>query len=163
MVMESTSRSPLRRCHVFEEGPRALRIDALCVGYQDVDRPVRGCRASTHSRARCRNHPQTHLSRITVGLLAILCEFGINLAQLKRPESAHENSLIPLLSSSSSSTLYVFSLSDDTPCRSSTCIAARENPHMGVSGVPFMNNTTGLEETAFWIWARASFDSSLEK
>ena len=28
------------------------------------------------------------------------------------------------------------------------CILARENPHCGVSGVPFMNSTTGEEATA---------------
>jgi hypothetical protein len=33
MVGESSS--PSERCRVFEEGPRALRIDALYVGYED--------------------------------------------------------------------------------------------------------------------------------
>lgn len=33
---------------------------------------------------------------------------------------------------------------------------ARENPHCGVSGVPFMNNTTGVDATALSIAARVS-------
>ncbi len=37
---------------------------------------------------------------------------------------------------------------------------ALENPHCGVSGVPFMNSTTGLEATALSMAARVSVDSS---
>jgi len=33
---------------------------------------------------------------------------------------------------------------------------ARENPHCGVSGVPFMNSTTGAEEMAEVMAARVS-------
>lgn len=33
---------------------------------------------------------------------------------------------------------------------------ARENPHCGVSGVPFMNSTTGAEATALSIAARVA-------
>lgn len=35
---------------------------------------------------------------------------------------------------------------------------ARENPHCGVSGVPFMNRTTGAEDTASSIAVRVSAD-----
>lgn len=35
---------------------------------------------------------------------------------------------------------------------------ALENPHCGVSGVPFMNKTTGAEATALSIAARISSD-----
>lgn len=37
---------------------------------------------------------------------------------------------------------------------------ALENPHCGVSGVPFMNNTTGFEATAWSIAALVSVDRS---
>lgn len=37
---------------------------------------------------------------------------------------------------------------------------ARENPHCGVSGVPFMNKTTGLDSTALSIAVRVSVESS---
>ena len=37
---------------------------------------------------------------------------------------------------------------------------AFENPHCGVSGVPFMNSTTGLEATAWSIAALVSVDRS---
>lgn len=37
---------------------------------------------------------------------------------------------------------------------------ALENPHCGVSGVPFMNKTTGLESSALSIAALVSVDSS---
>ncbi len=37
---------------------------------------------------------------------------------------------------------------------------ALENPHCGVSGVPFMNSTTGDEATALSIAERTSSDSS---
>ena len=36
---------------------------------------------------------------------------------------------------------------------------AREKPHCGVSGVPFMNKTTGAEETALSMAVRVSLDS----
>jgi hypothetical protein len=32
---------------------------------------------------------------------------------------------------------------------------ARENPHWGTAGVPFMKRTTGVDETAFCIRERA--------
>ncbi len=38
---------------------------------------------------------------------------------------------------------------------------ARENPHCGISGVPFMNRTTGADATALSIAARVSEDSNL--
>lgn len=41
---------------------------------------------------------------------------------------------------------------------SKICTTARENPHSGCSGVPFMNRTTGLDDTAFFICDRASSD-----
>ena len=37
---------------------------------------------------------------------------------------------------------------------------ARENPHCGVSGVPFMNSTTGDVDTALSIACRVSVDRS---
>jgi hypothetical protein len=37
-------------------------------------------------------------------------------------------------------------------------MVAREKPHCGVSGVPFMNRTTGAEETALSIAVRVSLD-----
>jgi len=42
---------------------------------------------------------------------------------------------------------------------SSTCTTARENPHWGESGVPFMKSTTGLAFTAESILERASSES----
>lgn len=38
------------------------------------------------------------------------------------------------------------------------CMLALENPHCGVSGVPFMNNTTGDEAMARSIALRTSSD-----
>lgn len=40
------------------------------------------------------------------------------------------------------------------------CMLALEKPHCGVSGVPFMNKTTGAEATALSIAVRTSFESS---
>lgn len=40
------------------------------------------------------------------------------------------------------------------------CMLALENPHCGVSGVPFMNKTTGDEATALSIAERTSSESS---
>lgn len=37
-------------------------------------------------------------------------------------------------------------------------MVAREKPHCGVSGVPFINRTTGAEETALSIAVRVSLD-----
>lgn len=39
---------------------------------------------------------------------------------------------------------------------------ALENPHCGVSGVPFINRTTGAEATALSIACRVSVDRNLE-
>jgi hypothetical protein len=61
----------------------------------------------------------------------------------------HEYSLIEFLSSASSKTLYVFILSLGTSCKSRICITALEKPHWGVSGVPFMNRTKGVDLTAY--------------
>jgi hypothetical protein len=38
------------------------------------------------------------------------------------------------------------------------CMLALENPHCGVSGVPFMNKTTGADAIALSIAARTSFE-----
>lgn len=38
---------------------------------------------------------------------------------------------------------------------------ALENPHWGISGVPFMKSTTGLDETADSIAVRVSVESDL--
>ena len=67
-----------------------------------------------------------------------------------------ENSLIELLSSSSARTLYVFSFSGGTPWISRIWTTARENPHWGSAGVPFMKSTTGLALMADCILERAS-------
>jgi hypothetical protein len=40
------------------------------------------------------------------------------------------------------------------------CMLALENPHCGVSGVPFMNKTTGADATALSMALRTSFDRS---
>lgn len=65
---------------------------------------------------------------------------------------------IPDLRSSSSNTLNAVNFCGLTPCRPRIWIAARENPHCGVSGVPFMNRTTGAEATALSIAERTSVD-----
>lgn len=76
-------------------------------------------------------------------------------------KNTYENSLIASLSSLSSKTLYVCIFSGGTPCRSSTCMAAREKPHWGKSGVPFINRTTGVVLTASWIFALVSWERYL--
>ena len=43
----------------------------------------------------------------------------------------------------------------------SICIEVLENPHIGCSGVPFMNKTTGAEATALSIAVRTSFERNL--
>ena len=78
-----------------------------------------------------------------------------------RGKVTYENSLIACLSSLSSKTLYVCIFSGGTPCRSRTCIAAREKPHWGKSGVPFINSTTGVLSTAAWILALVSCERYL--
>lgn len=62
----------------------------------------------------------------------------------------------PCLRASSSKTLNAENLAGSTPCSPRICMLARENPHCGVSGVPFMNNTTGVDATALSIAARVS-------
>lgn len=66
----------------------------------------------------------------------------------------------PCLSSLSSSTLYAANLFGSTPCIPKMVILVLENPHWGRSGVPFMNNTTGLDATALSIVALVSVDRS---
>lgn len=63
---------------------------------------------------------------------------------------------IPCLKSLSSSTLNAVNFSGSTPCMPRICMLALENPHCGVSGVPFMNSTTGAEPTALSIAFRIS-------
>jgi hypothetical protein len=41
------------------------------------------------------------------------------------------------------------------------CMLALEKPHCGVSGVPFMNKTTGADATALSIALRTSSERSL--
>lgn len=60
-------------------------------------------------------------------------------------------------SSLSSKTSNVCIFSGGTPWMSRTCTAALEKPHWGASGFPFMNKTTGVDVTAFWILLRASW------
>ncbi len=71
--------------------------------------------------------------------------------------------LNPSLSSWSSRQLNVFSFSGLTPWTCMTWMTARENPHMGISGVPFINTTRGLDLTAPSIFDRASVESRREK
>jgi len=61
-----------------------------------------------------------------------------------KSRGTNENSLIALLSSSSARTLYVFIFSGGTPWISRIWTTAREKPHWGSAGVPFMKSTTGL-------------------
>ena len=69
----------------------------------------------------------------------------------------YEYSLIELLSSGSTRTSYDCIFSEGTPCRSSIWTTAREKPHWGMSGVPFMKSTSGLALTAPSIFARTSW------
>ena len=50
----------------------------------------------------------------------------------------------PDRSSSSSRTLYEANLEGSTPWSPRIWTVAREKPHWGAEGVPFMNNTTGF-------------------
>ena len=67
----------------------------------------------------------------------------------------------PCRNSSSSSTLNAVNFFGSTPCIPKICMLALENPHCGISGVPFMNRTTGAEATALSIAAFVSEDSCL--
>lgn len=51
---------------------------------------------------------------------------------------------LPSRTSLSSSTLTAANFSGSTPCSPRIWIEAREKPHCGVSGVPFMKRTTGV-------------------
>lgn len=64
----------------------------------------------------------------------------------------------PALNSSSSKTLNAVNFSGLTPCRPRIWMLALEKPHCGVSGVPFINSTTGAEATALSIACRVSVD-----
>jgi hypothetical protein len=78
--------------------------------------------------------------------------------RLQRASSSRSESIIPCLNSSSSSTLNAANFCGSTPCSPSICTLALENPHCGVSGVPFMNNTTGAVATALSIAPRTCVD-----
>lgn len=65
---------------------------------------------------------------------------------------------IPDLSSSSSSTLKAVNFWGLTPCRPRIWMLALEKPHCGVSGVPFINKTTGADPTALSIALRVSVE-----
>ena len=58
---------------------------------------------------------------------------------------------LPCRSSGSSNTLNAVNFLGSTPCIPKICMLARENPHCGVSGVPFINKTTGADEMALSI------------
>lgn len=60
----------------------------------------------------------------------------------------YENSLIPSRSSGSSRQLYVVIWSGETPWTSRIWTTAREKPHCGEAGVPFMKTTSGDPWTA---------------
>ena len=66
---------------------------------------------------------------------------------------------IPCLNSESSNTLKAANLLGSTPCRPRTWMLAREKPHWGVSGVPFMKRTTGAEATALSMAWRVASDN----
>jgi hypothetical protein len=78
--------------------------------------------------------------------------------RLQRASSSRSESIIPCLNSSSSSTLNAANFCGSTPCSPSICTLALENPHCGVSGVPFMNSTTGAVATALSIAPRTCVD-----
>jgi hypothetical protein len=80
--------------------------------------------------------------------------------QLKRTMVDYAGCNVPALRSWSSSTLNAVNFSGSTPCMPKICMLALENPHCGVSGVPFMNRTTGDEATALSIAERTSSESS---
>jgi hypothetical protein len=78
------------------------------------------------------------------------------------PRSAvrtHEYSLMSARSCWSCRTSNVRICACGTSCISSTCTAARENPHCGCARLPFMNSTTGVLRTALSSAARASLES----
>lgn len=58
---------------------------------------------------------------------------------------------IPDRNSGSSKTLKAANFLGSTPCRPRIWMLAREKPHWGDSGVPFMKRTTGAVATAFSI------------
>ncbi len=74
--------------------------------------------------------------------------------------SRHTAKHAPALRSGSSSTLKAANLAGSTPCRPSTWMLAREKPHWGVSGVPFMKRTTGADATARSMACRVSSERS---
>ena len=82
-------------------------------------------------------------------------------AEAKRQTGIAKVQNIPDLSASSSNTLNAANLLGSTPCRLKICIDALENPQAGVSGVPFMNSTTGALPTAASIEALVSADRYL--
>lgn len=75
--------------------------------------------------------------------------------------AVHVMRCIPDRRSSSSRTLKAVNFRGSRPCRPNICMLVLENPHCGVSGVPFMNNTTGADPTALSIAVRTSLESSL--
>lgn len=72
-----------------------------------------------------------------------------------------QKTLLPCLRASSSSTLNAVNFAGSTPCRPRIWMLALEKPHWGVSGVPFMNSTTGADATALSIACRVSADRNL--
>jgi hypothetical protein len=66
---------------------------------------------------------------------------------------------IPDRSSASSRTLKAANLAGSTPCMPRTWMLAREKPHWGVSGVPFMKSTTRAEPTALSMACRVCSES----
>jgi hypothetical protein len=67
---------------------------------------------------------------------------------------------VPWRSSSFSSTLKAANFCGSTPWRPRISMLAREKPHCGVSGVPFMNSTTGDEATALSMACRVASESN---
>jgi hypothetical protein len=70
---------------------------------------------------------------------------------LRTPCTRANSRDIPARNSWSSNTLNAVNFSGSTPCMPRICMLALEKPHWGVSGVPFINKTTGADATALSI------------
>lgn len=92
-----------------------------------------------------------------VGVLLDACRVSVSERYDPTQPRARRERNVPCRKSWSSNTLYAANFSGSTPCRPSTWMLAREKPHWGVSGVPFMKRTTGADPTALSMaWRTAS-------
>lgn len=97
--------------------------------------------------------------RRPLGVLLDACRVSVSERVDPNPATrrTREEWNVPCRRSWSSNTLYAANFSGSTPCRPSTWMLAREKPHWGVSGVPFMKRTTGADPTALSMaWRTAS-------